>query len=166
MKSKVSCLLVGVFLIADPVVAQAAQFGDFEYESSGTEVTITGYTGAGGAVTIPDSILGLPVTSIGAGAFGECTGLTSIEMEAFWTCTNLTSVRFEGNAPSLVGSDVFAGDDNATVYYLPGTTGWGPTFGGRPTAVWTQLVDIPDPANRPECEPREIPVRIADPATN
>ena len=23
-----------------------------------------------------------------------------------------------------------------TVYYLPGTTGWGPTFGGRPTALW------------------------------
>ena len=24
----------------------------------------------------------------------------------------------------------------ATVYYLPGTTGWGPTSGGRPTALW------------------------------
>jgi len=31
--------------------------------------------------------------------------------------------------------DVFAGDDNVTIYYLAGTTGWGPTFGGRPTAV-------------------------------
>lgn len=28
------------------------------------------------------------------------------------------------------------------------------------------LVDIPDAANRQECEPREIPVRIAEPATN
>lgn len=28
------------------------------------------------------------------------------------------------------------------------------------------LVDMPDPANRPDCEPREIPIRIADPATN
>jgi len=25
---------------------------------------------------------------------------------------------------------------NATIYYLPGTTGWGPTFGGRPTMLW------------------------------
>jgi hypothetical protein len=37
---------------------------------------------------------------------------------------------------------VFTGDTNATVYYLPGTTGWGATFGGRPTALWT-------PANPP-----------------
>ena len=28
------------------------------------------------------------------------------------------------------------------------------------------LVDLPDAANRPDCEPREIPVRVADPATN
>ena len=31
---------------------------------------------------------------------------------------------------------MFSGDNNATVYYLPGTTGWGTTFGGRPTALW------------------------------
>ena len=39
-------------------------------------------------------------------------------------CNNLTAVYFQGNAPS-VGSSVFDGDNNATVYYLPGTTGWG-----------------------------------------
>ena len=27
------------------------------------------------------------------------------------------------------------------MYYLPGTTGWGPTFGGRPTALWV----LPNP---------------------
>jgi hypothetical protein len=37
---------------------------------------------------------------------------------------------------------VFDGANNATVYYLAGTTGWGGTFGGRPTALWT-------PANPP-----------------
>jgi hypothetical protein len=31
---------------------------------------------------------------------------------------------------------VFSGDNNATVYYLPGTTGWGTTFGGRPAVLW------------------------------
>jgi len=31
---------------------------------------------------------------------------------------------------------VFYNDNNATVYYLPGTAGWGATFGGRPTALW------------------------------
>ena len=36
---------------------------------------------------------------------------------------------------------MFDGFSNATVYYLPGTTGWGPTFGDRPTAPWT----LPNP---------------------
>ena len=50
-------------------------------------------------------------------------------------CTSLTGVYFQGNAPSLAGSSVFDGDNHATVYYLPGTTGWGSTFGGRPTVA-------------------------------
>jgi hypothetical protein len=33
---------------------------------------------------------------------------------------------------------VFEQDNNATVYYLPGTTGWGASYGGRPTALWPQ----------------------------
>ncbi|MCX6913281.1 MAG: hypothetical protein NT167_09585 [Verrucomicrobia bacterium] len=33
-------------------------------------------------------------------------------------------------------SSVFGGDYNATVYYLPGATGWGSTVGGRPAALW------------------------------
>jgi hypothetical protein len=35
---------------------------------------------------------------------------------------------------------MFHGDNNATVCYLPGTTGWGSTFGGRPTALWDPQV--------------------------
>ena len=27
----------------------------------------------------------------------------------------------------------------ATIYYLPGTSGWGPTFGGRPTMPWNLI---------------------------
>jgi hypothetical protein len=92
-------------------------------------------------VTIPNS-----VTSIGDGAFEECFGLTSvvipssvtnIGLVAFLDCTNLTGAYFKGNAPSI-GSNVFEGDPNATVYYLPGTKGWGTTFGGLPTALWNQ----------------------------
>jgi hypothetical protein len=55
---------------------------------------------------------------------------------AFSGCTSLTGVYFKGNAPS-VGLDVFNNANNVTVYYLPGTTDWGPTFAGRPTLLWT-----------------------------
>ncbi len=98
------------------------------------------------SVTIPNS-----VTNIGDGAFSGCTSLTNVTIgnsvtnigdEAFSFCTSLISVYFQGNAPTLgwgVFSDglpVFPTWDPATIYYLPGTTGWGTTFGGRPTALW------------------------------
>jgi hypothetical protein len=96
--------------------------------------------GKAGSYTIPNS-----VTNIADDAFEYCTSLTgvtiptsvtSIGNEAFRCCFSLTGVCFNGNAPSI-GLIVFDSDDNATVYYLAGTTGWGPTFGGRPTALWT-----------------------------
>ena len=94
--------------------------------------------GKAGSYKIPNS-----VTNISDSAFASC-GLTSVTIPdsvtsigdlAFGGCTSLTSVYFKGNSPSLDG-DVFGGDNNATIYYLPGTTGWGTTFGVRPTALW------------------------------
>ncbi len=91
------------------------------------------------SITIPNS-----VTSIGWGAFMDCPGLTSITIgngvtsiwrEAFYSCTSLTSVYFHGNAP-YDGEEVFAYSTKVVVYYLPGTTGWGKPFGGRPTVPW------------------------------
>ena len=91
------------------------------------------------------------VTSIGYGTFQSCTGLisvtipnsvTSIEYDAFYGCTGLTGVYFQGRRPALDSvSSAFAGANQATVYYLPGTTGWGTTFGRRPTALWA----LPNP---------------------
>jgi hypothetical protein len=90
-------------------------------------------------ITMADS-----VTNIGVRAFSWCTGLSAItipenvsriEYRAFEACGGLRRVYSKGNAPS-VGSDVFNNDDNVSVYYLPDTTGWGSTFGGRPTTPW------------------------------
>ena len=50
-----------------------------------------------------------------------------------------TSVFFEGNAPGL-GNAVFTGDNIATIYFLAEKSGWSPTFGGRPTALWKPRV--------------------------
>ena len=66
----------------------------------------------------------------------------SRNLQRVWT-PFLSEVYFEGNAPSIDLS-TFNGDNAATIYYLPGTTGWGPTIGGRPTALWKPLVQAND----------------------
>jgi len=62
------------------------------------------------------------------------SGVASIGDAAFLVCNKLSAIYFLGNAPSI-GSDNISGY-NATVYYLPGTTGWGTTFDYVPTMLW------------------------------
>jgi hypothetical protein len=94
--------------------------------------------------SLTDLVIGTNVTTIGVSAFQSCSKMLSVTIpasvrsigsSAFSSCTSLTGVYFMGNAPSG-SSSVFSGDNNATVYYQAGTLGWGPTFGGRPTAPW------------------------------
>jgi hypothetical protein len=94
--------------------------------------------------------IGNSLSSIGDNAFRGCYNLTSVTLPknltwiqdlAFGDCTGLKAVYFEGNAPSI-GASIFTNDVKTTVYYLPGTTGWGPTFGGRPTALWQPQAQV------------------------
>ena len=102
-------------------------------------LTIVRYNGTNSVVGIPSRINDKPVSSIGPGAFIDCTNLTSITLgnnimnvgdDAFYNCLNLSAVFFEGNVPTNVGSDVFFGDLGVTIYYPAGTIGWGTTFEG------------------------------------
>jgi hypothetical protein len=228
---------------------------DFSYTNTNGTITITHYNGAGGNVVIPDTIDGLPVTSIGdgalslinlsdqsnltglsnmtsviipdsvtnlgGGAFAGCPnlatitigkGITSIKGGAgtsswgtfqwcssltrmtipdnvtnigdgvgtkggpfgafsgcesltnfivgkglaylgdgtFTYCNNLLGVYFQGDAPLFGASDYpaptspFFNATNATVYYLPGTSGWGPSYAGRPAVLWNPQVHTTD----------------------
>ena len=54
-------MLLRCCCLALPAAVQA----QFTYTTNNGTITITGYTGSGGAVTIPGTINGLPVTSIG-----------------------------------------------------------------------------------------------------
>jgi hypothetical protein len=106
------------------------------------QVTLLQYPGGlGGSYTIPAS-----VTRIGDDAFVGCyfltsvtipVSVTSIEADVFKFCDNLTSVYFQGNSPTPTkDTTVFFGDNTGTVYFLPGSTGWGSMFDGWPTALW------------------------------
>ena len=100
----------------------------------------------GGNYTIPNG-----VTTIGNYAFFYCTNLTSIMIPnsvtsignyAFEYCYSLAGVYFQGNAPSF-GWSMFDGAP-ATVYYLPGMTGWYSPFGGRPAFLWNPQAQTSD----------------------
>ena len=109
----------------------------------GANVTSIGPFAFYQCISLTNITLGNSVASIGASAFSQCLSLASVTIpgsvtnigsDAFQGCSGLTGAYFQGNAPSA-DATVFANDNNATAYYLPGTTGWGATFGGIPTAL-------------------------------
>src|SRR5580765_7432528 len=115
--------LLGFILLSTPLAATAQQSGDFTYSSDGSTITITGYTGSGGAVNIPNTITGLPVRLIGASAFQNKAkvtsvtipnSVTSLDVAAFWRCTSLTSFTIP-NSVTSVGNQAF--------YYCTNLTG-------------------------------------------
>lgn len=73
----ISCAWLRVMLLASltgaaihiPLSLLAETWGDFEYQEVSMSIRITGYTGTGGAVVIPATINGMPVTEIGVSAF-------------------------------------------------------------------------------------------------
>ena len=192
-------LVLGLLLLlARPLAVSADQFGDFTYTNDGSAISITGYTGAGGAVVMPSMIDGVPVTSfefqvfhyragvtsvtipstvlsipswgfiycsnlttvvipngltnIGTGAFVHCDDLTSLAFPAsltniahrsFQSCMKLVGIFMQGDA-RIDDAFLFKSCTNATVYYLPNTTGWTNTFGGRPAVLWNPLAQTGD----------------------
>ena len=92
----------------------ADQFGDFTYTSDGSNITITGYTGAGGSITIPSTIISLPVKIIGHSAFYQKATLTSVNIpasvigigdNAFSRCTAITAFEVDAANPSYISID-------------------------------------------------------------
>ena len=109
-------LLPLLLLLVLPAMAQAQtyyytdSYGTWSYTPNTGPVTITGYSGPGGALTIPTTINGYPVTSIGYEAFYENSSLssviipdsvTSIGEFVFYGCTSLTSARIGTNVTSI-----------------------------------------------------------------
>jgi BspA type Leucine rich repeat region (6 copies) len=143
------CHPLQIWLLWATLLPAAVQ-AQFIYTTNNGAITITYYTGSDAVAVLPGTIDGLPVTSIGSGAFEYSTSLTNVTIPAsitniglyaFLNCYRLTGIYFQGNAPSL-GLGGYAFDNRATIYYLPGTSGWSSLLGGRPTVMLTP----PNPA--------------------
>lgn len=111
MRSRSACAS-GLLLLC--LTVPAAVQAQFTYTTNNGTLTVTGYSGPEGAVTIPSSANGLPVTSIGQQAF-FLKSLTSVLIPgsvtyiggyAFEFCSSLRGVYFEGNPPTSLNSVV------------------------------------------------------------
>ncbi len=100
--------------------------GDYGFSSNGSTATITGYTGAGGAITLPATLGGVPVTAIGASAFSGKSGLTSVAFpaglktiggSAFDSCSGLTTVTLPASVTTL-SSGSFRACRNLTAIWV------------------------------------------------
>lgn len=108
------CLLITCF----PAAVAAETDGDLTYSVANGKVTITDCAEAAtGELTIPATIAGYPVTTIGISAFENCAGLTAVIVGenvttigdyAFSNCTQLASVTVGAKVTSI-GSAVFSG---------------------------------------------------------
>jgi hypothetical protein len=116
MKKVLSVFLALAMLLPvlplDTIPVSALQSGDYIYTISGnpSRASITGYTGAGGNITIPLQLDIYPVAFIGYKAFYNCTSLTSVNIldnilevdeYAFYYCTELKSVTFGSNVGKI-----------------------------------------------------------------
>ena len=130
-------ILLGLLLLATPAQVQA----QFDYTDNGDGTcTITGYSGPGGAVTIPTNINGLTVTGIagvgGATVFGADDNVTSVTIPgsvtdiaeySFWQCGMTSLTIFNGSGPTGIGYAAFSGCTNLANL----TIGNGVTFIGE-----------------------------------
>jgi hypothetical protein len=82
------------FAIANVMVEAYMPSNNFAYVITNNTVTITRYTGTDAAVIIPDTINGLPVTSIGNFTFENKSGVTNVTIPG--SVANIGSYAFLG----------------------------------------------------------------------
>jgi len=121
--NEISWQVPGGLAVTPPRLGQA----HFSYTTNTGTITISRYTGPGGAVAIPSTISGLRVTSIGDDALDDFITLTSVTIpdsvtsignDAFYGCTGLSSVTIPDGVTSI-GEGAFSGCSGLASVTIP-----------------------------------------------
>lgn len=115
--------------------------GNYTYTVTDGKATVADFDeSVSGAVTIPDTLGGYPVTGIGDWAFSNCksltsitipSGVTSIGYYAFWNCTGLESISIPNSVTCIEGC-VFTTCTSLTSITIPNSVtslGYGAFYG-------------------------------------
>ncbi len=138
-KSFVAIMLVVMMLSVSSVIfgtdqASALTEGSYTYTVTGSEATITAYTGTDVALTIPSTLGTYPVVAIGSYAFTGVNSVTSVTIPgnvklipsvAFYGCNHLASITVDGANTNYasVGGVLYSHDLTTLVCYPKAMTG-------------------------------------------
>ena len=126
------CMCIAIIMTAMPlnfgIAASALTEDIYTYTVSGGEATITDCdTSASGDITIPSTLGGYPVTSLGYFAFENCelinsiaipNSITDIGYGAFWNCISLIDIIIPNSVISI-SDDVFYNCTSLTSVIIP-----------------------------------------------
>jgi len=110
-----------------------------------SQIGVLAFSECGGLSTV---VLGKGLRKIGWLAFAGCSNLVSVTIPSgvtsfgptpFGSCVNLKHIFFEGDAPPI-NEGLRLTSAATTVLYLPGTKGWGDSYGMLPTQLWNPAV--------------------------
>lgn len=132
-------MLIAVLCVAPATAAAETTDDGLTYTIANDEVTITGYTGAGGAVVIPAEIEGKPVSEVAGGAFAvalnaAAANITSVVVPdsvktmgngVFNGCTQLASITLPDKIAIESSNNMFRGTAITSIKIPSGMTAFG-----------------------------------------
>ncbi|MCL2488281.1 MAG: leucine-rich repeat protein [Oscillospiraceae bacterium] len=132
MKKIVFAVIAAVILCAVPAGSAAEISGNFQYEISGGEAVITGFSGNDADVAIPETIGGKPVTGIKNNAFTNIgivnltipKTVTNIGDHIIHRCRSLKNIHVDPDNPAYSSIDgvLYNKDKTAILKYPEGKT--------------------------------------------
>jgi hypothetical protein len=140
----------GILKRLGKVAVAASLAAQFDIKVSDKGATIVKYKDRSDVADIPDTLRGVPVTSIGDRAFQHCTNLTSVTIPnsvtnighlAFYGCPSLSSVTIP-NSVTSIGSSAFANCTRLTSVTIPNSV---TSIGGAAFSHCTSLTSVTIP---------------------